>query len=126
MCINMSAFRLIALIAVMISVSGCGSQDDPVLCTEEYRTIAVEILGGELDNWRTIRLSTQDTFKLVTTFQNKYPILDDAFVRTLNQAEEQFQFQGILDDSVRVDEVYSISADACHIQYVSGSLRVSL
>lgn len=109
----------------MSSFTSC-STDEPSPCTEEFRTVGIEITGQTLDNWYTVRESTQDTFLIGTSFQNTYAVLDDNFQQTLANKEEDFTFHGVISDSVWVKEIFVISADACHINYVSGKLKVDL
>jgi len=113
------------LLVVVSALSSC-NDDEPNPCTEEFRTVGIEITGKTLDNWYTVRESTQDTFLIGTSFQNTYAVLDDNFQRTLANKQEDFAFHGVISDSVWVKEVFVISADACHINYISGKLKVVL
>jgi hypothetical protein len=116
---------------LVVGISALGflfscTKDDPLLCTDEFRTVGIQVVGKTLDGWYTIRESTQDTFRLGTKFQDTYAVLDDGFQPTLANSQEDFTFHGVIADSVWVKELFEISADECHISYVSGKLKVDL
>ena len=116
----------IALAIGALAISSCSTDDGPIACTEEFRTVGVEVTGKTLDDWYTVRVTTDDTFDIGTSFQNVYAVLDDNFQRTLEGKEEVFEFHGVIADSVWIKEPITIKADECHIEYVSGTLKVDL
>lgn len=104
-------------------------EDNQVFCTKEFRTISVTITGGELDDFYTLRKSTGDTIKYGledVPFTDTYPILDDGFQATIAKSEEIFDFFGLINAIIVVDEEYIISADECHINLVSGETEIDL
>lgn len=105
---------------------GCKTDDDGIACTQEFRTVGCEVIGKPLDRWYTVRNATDDTLNIGTKFENTYAVLDDNFQRTLQGKQDTFTFHGVISDSVWVKEPFVISADECHINYVSGKLRVEL
>ena len=101
--------------------------DDPILCTEEFRTVGLEITGAELDNFFTIRKETNDTLEIASEpFLSIYPVLDDNFQDELEGKEEEFIFLGFIGEEEVVRESFVIKADKCHIEKVSGPESVSL
>jgi hypothetical protein len=95
----------------------------------EFRSVQIKVIGSTLDDFYTIRLSTADTLRhdlLNPGETDYYTVLDDNFQSVLKDKTETFRFVGVLNASVVVDEAIVIQADACHINYVSGNLEVTL
>lgn len=118
-----------ALIGCTFVLFSCTKKDDQVACTMEFRSIQMKVIGSALDDFYTIRLSTADTLRhdsLNPGETDYYTVLDDNFQSILKHQTETFRFVGVLNASVVVDEAIVIQADACHINYVSGNLEVTL
>ncbi|MFN3529736.1 MAG: hypothetical protein ACK417_07425 [Bacteroidia bacterium] len=112
---------------VVLFFSGC--KDNEVACTMEFRYVSITIVGASLDSFHTQRLSTGDIILLgqESVFGDSiYPVLDDSYQQMLEGRVENFRFRGFIRDSLVVDELFVISADKCHIDYVSGRQRVEL
>jgi hypothetical protein len=96
----------------------------------EWRTIAIIVNGGTLDSYFTIRETTGDTIRLSRDNSppgtNYYPVLTDGYQPILQGRTENFRFKGFINDSLVVNELFVISADQCHINYVSGNTSVNL
>jgi len=110
----------------MVLVS-CVKKDDVLVCTMEFRTIQVRVIGAPLDDYYTIRMKTGDSFRVESLDSDQtefYPILDDNFQSILKGKTETFRFVGIRNDIEVVNEPIVIGADACHINYMSGNLVV--
>lgn len=115
----------LSLVFCSVLFVGCDNSN-PVLCTKEFRTVGVEVTGKTLNSWYTVREKNGDTLILNTSFQNIYGVLDDNFQKTLANKQETFIFHGVISDSVWIKEAIEIKADACHIEYVSGNLKINL
>ncbi|MBI1307608.1 MAG: hypothetical protein GC181_13480 [Bacteroidetes bacterium] len=122
----MTSLRLLLPAAFLWMQSGCFVDDGGTACTTEFRTVGIEVTGKTLDDWYTIRLSNNDTIRIGTQFENTYAVLDDNSQNLIAGREELFRFHGVIKDSIWVNEVITIKADECHIDYVSGNLKVSL
>lgn len=112
-----------------ISFFSCAKKNNQTICTLEFRTINLTVNGVMLNDYYTIRESTGDTIRNISgnvPDQNLYPILDDNAQHLFPNNTEKFRFIGVVSDSVAVNEIYSIKADQCHIEYVSGKLEVTL
>ena len=127
----------IALLMLALSFSSCellekllngeNDSDDPRICTEEFRTVGLEIIGGELDDFFTIRQSTMDTIQVdFPVLDSFYPVLDDSFQEELEGQVDEFEFVGFQEGEEVVREVFTIKADECHIEKVSGADSVTL
>jgi len=108
-----------------VSLSAC---DWGVSCTEEFRSVLIELTGGEPDDFYTLRSSTGDTLRFPNdgfgdTF---YTVIDDSWQEELQGSEEDFVFEAVVDGTVIVSETFVIEADLCHINKVSGAESASL
>ena len=124
--------RHVALLIIWITLlaAGCnGNDDQEVICSDEFKTIGVKVIGGRLDDFYTIRMATADTIRFTESGQyplsNWYPILDDSYQPLLEGTREDFIFAGIKNATEVVRQQFSIGADVCHIIKYSGPVEVS-
>lgn len=97
------------------------------VCTEEFRTITLEVLGDSLSDWKTIDVQANDTFKIESSFfQSYYPVLSDAELERVKNTSKSFYFIGYVGDSIVVKEPFLISGDHCHVSKVSGKSQIVL
>ena len=116
---------VIGLVLILLSCT----KHDEVACTMEFRSVQIKIIGEELSDFYTVRLSTNDTLQFEHFFtpnEGYYTVLDDSFQSQLQGKKEQFRFIGKINNDIVVDELFMIEADKCHINYVSGKLEVVL
>ena len=126
------------LSCLFLLFQSCSEKDKECsgVCTEEYRTIVVEIKDSEgqpvvLDSFKVVELRTGrdltiepgDTYMRERGF---YPIFSDRYAREYKQQELQIKFIGNIGGVEVVSEVYKVGADCCHIYYVSGDLELVL
>jgi hypothetical protein len=103
--------------------------DKGTACTEEFRTITISVTGGTLSKVYTVRQSTKDTIYSDQSgaFGNStYVVLDDAYHSRLKNQKDDFLFIGEVDGNLVIEEMFTIEADECHIQYVSGNTDIEL
>ncbi len=121
------SFFILIVVSILILIS-C-TKDEEVICTMEYRYISIDVKGGILDDFYTIRKYTGDTIrneKDNIIGSNSYIILSDNYQNKIKNKEEIFIFKGYITDSLVVNEQYVIKADECHINYVSGKKEINL
>lgn len=121
------SFFILMVVSILILIS-C-TKDEEVICTMEYRYISIDVKGGILDDFYTIRKYTGDTIrneKDNIIGSNSYIILSDNYQNKIKNKEEIFIFKGYITDSLVVNEQYVIKADECHINYVSGKKGINL
>ena len=121
------SFFILIVVSVLILIS-C-TKDEEVICTMEYRYISIDVKGGILDDFYTIRKYTGDTIrneKDNIIGNNSYIILSDNYQNKIKNKEEIFIFKGYITDSLVVNEQFIIKADECHIDYVSGNKEINL
>lgn len=122
---------LSSIFLLLFFASSCNSnKNEEVACTMEFRIISVEVVGAELTDYFTIRESSQDTLYLQEfnyEFFNSYPVLTDAqFSLLATNVVEDFRFVGFVDEELRVNELYRIGADRCHIFLEDGNTQINL
>ncbi len=109
-----------------VMVSTACRQQMNIACTEEFRTVAIEISGLTIDSFKRIRLSTNDTIKNDGfLYENFYPVLTDNYQKKLENQTDSFLFLAWKADSLWLQEPFVIKADYCHIEKVSGKEKVS-
>ena len=121
------SFFILIVVSILIIIS-C-TKDEEVICTMEYRYISIDVKGGILDDFYTIRKYTGDTIRYEKDNiigSNSYIILSDNYQNKIKNKEEIFIFKGYITDSLVVNEQYVIKADECHINYVSGKKEINL
>ena len=121
------SFFILIVVSILILIS-C-TKDEEVICTMEYRYISIDVKGGILDDFYTIRKYTGDTIrneKDNIIGNNSYIILSDNYQNKIKNKEEIFIFKGYITDSLVVNEQFIIKADECHIDYVSGKKEINL
>lgn len=121
------SFFILIVVSILI-VSSC-TKEEEVICTMEWRYISIDVKGGVLDNFYTIRKYTGDTIRYEKDNilgNNSYIILSDNYQNKIKNKEEIFIFKGYITDSLVVNEQYIIKADECHINYVSGKKEINL
>ena len=115
------------VVSILILIS-C-TKDEEVICTMEYRYISIDVKGGILDDFYTIRKYNGDTIRYEKDNiigNNSYIILSDNYQNKIKNKEEIFIFKGYITDSLVVNEQFIIKADECHIDYVSGKKEINL
>jgi len=126
----MKKFSLHIIIFFTILFISCAKEEEEeVICTMEWRYISIDVKGGVLDNFYTIRKYTGDTIRYEKDNiigNNSYIILSDNYQNKIKNKEEIFIFKGYITDSLVVNEQYVIKADECHINYVSGKKEINL
>ncbi|MEP1095630.1 MAG: hypothetical protein ABJG78_11005 [Cyclobacteriaceae bacterium] len=124
--------KWITIVFVTLVVQSCSNSDNDqsIVCTEEFRTVGVTIIGGQLNNFYTVRKTTNDTIRhnpiIGGSIADFYPILDDSYLPKLTKNEDTFTFHGFLDSQLLIKEDYVIKADQCHIELVSGRTEIEL
>ena len=121
------SFFILIVVSILILIS-C-TKDEEVICTMEYRYISIDVKGGILDDFYTIRKYTGDTIRYEKDNiigNNSYIILSDNYQNKIKNKEEIFIFKGYITDSLVVNEQFIIKADECHINYVSGKKEINL
>lgn len=115
-------------------VDGCNG-----ICTEEFRTITIEIKDAEgnpvaLDSFSVI--NTGNGNELGTSINNPefdyfrengtYPIFSDLYSQEFRQREITINFKGFIDETEVINENYEVGADCCHVYYISGERELQI
>ena len=122
----------IALIALLSLQLGCSEKKDvpQVMCTEEYRTVSLKIIGDTLTDFYTVRELTGETIQYNANgfkpFMNYYPVLEDSYQPVLVNSSERFTFKGFIGEELVVEVKYLIGAVFCHIYKLNGKDEVTI
>lgn len=119
-------YRVLILCFIIFSFSSC---NDDEACTEDFRTVIITVNGDPLSDAYTIRKDTEE--KLNFDHQNAlgaeaYIVVDDTYVEEMKNQTLDFIFVGELNGSKVVEEEFTIRADECHVEYVSGKTDVEI
>lgn len=122
--------RIWAVLLAGMLCYACSDEENDVICTDEFRTISVKLVGGDVDSFYTIRKATSDTIVYapdnVFLRDNFYPVLDDNYQQFIANSREVFIFE-VWNDGTRIlSEEYVIEADDCHIFLVEGRKEIDL
>ncbi|MCH5685840.1 hypothetical protein LWM68_17255 [Niabella sp. W65] len=108
------------------------------VCTEEFRSLMVQVVnsshaGVELDSFKVVRV--RDNKMIVDNVQWQQPagvsyqpgvylVYSDAYMDKTSVCGEDFEFRGYLKDKVVANKTYTIAHDCCHINLVSGDIKI--
>ena len=117
-------YRILVLLGLIFGFYSC---NDGEACTEDFRTVIITVSGDPLSEAYTIRKDTDE--KLNFNHQNalgaeSYIVVDDTYVEKMKNQTLDFLFVGVLSGTVVVEEEFTIRADECHVEYVSGNTDV--
>jgi hypothetical protein len=123
---SIASFTLIFTLLFVVLISFQCKKES--VCTMEFRTVSIQVVGEQLDDFFTIRNINGDTlrYELIAIDQGAYPVLDDNAMFFLKNKTENFTFIGILEGQKVVEENFIIKADDCHIEKMSGAVTVYL
>ena len=134
---------LIGLLIVLL-VSNCNDsdvEDEPdcadIACTQEYRTITVNVKDREgnavaLDRFSVVILPNEtditadwsDNEIELMAKNGVYPLFSDKYSNTYRNKQIEISFKGYLDDKQVLDANYTVGADCCHVFLVDGETNL--
>jgi len=102
-----------------------------VICTMMYAMVNVTVKTSndepvELQKVKTVRKSTGEILTYNSNAKGSYIVLDDSYVKSLQNQTDTFIFSGMLDGKEIVHEPFVIGADCCHVKKVSGRNAITL
>lgn len=123
-------------VGLILLLQSCAEKDKECngICSEEYRTIVVEIKDSEgepviLDEYKVVELSRGRDLTIrqddAVSMRGRgfYPLFSDLYAQEYRLREIQIKFTGYIEGEEVVREVYQVGADCCHVYYVSGDLE---
>ena len=135
----MKSFNTILFAGLFILFLSCSEKDKECsgICSEEYRTIVVEIKDSEgepviLDDYKVVEVSigrdltTRQDDAVSIRGRGFYPLFTDLYAQEFRQQQIQIKFTGFIDGVEVVSEVYTVGADCCHVYYVAGDLELEI
>lgn len=115
--------------AFLLGVLFTSCKDDDTACTMDFRTVVITVSGQNLNDVYTIRVDNEEklTFDQGNALGNEtYVVIDDSYVDKMKNQTLDFLFVGEVNGSVVVEEEFTIQADECHVEYVSGNTDVQI
>lgn len=125
--------KLYAFSLIISLVYGCSNttndrnlDDDNLICTQEFVTYTVEVLGDTLQDFYSVRTYNNDIIRIERFDLSNayYPILNDSYTNTLRNREEQIDFIAV-GKSKTIREPYIFTSDGCHIIKIKGKEKIS-
>lgn len=130
---------VLAMAIACLSAASCNTArkvtacPEDVVCTQLFAGINVYVTDANtapvlFDDFYTINTTTGETIRLEPNRggMGHYTVLDDSYRKKLQNRTDRFQFVGVKNNQRIVEELYTISADCCHISKVSGRDTVVL
>lgn len=131
----------LTIIFVSLLFQSCTNGDDAEkctgICTEEFRTITIEIKDPQgnpvaLDSFKVVNTAdgSELTMEIIDSeFQylrenGTYPIFSDLFSEEFRQREITVNFKGYIEEAEVVSSNYEVGADCCHVYYITGALEL--
>lgn len=102
-------------------------------CTEEFRSIVVEISGQsgsaiELDSIAVVRKSDNKTIVIdqqaIIPKIGRYILFSDSHINETSRCGEDFEFRGYKDKQPVVSRIFNIAHNCCHISLASGDTKI--
>jgi hypothetical protein len=130
--ISITVLCFIFLCSCNSETNDCGTE---LICTEEFRSIQVEIVDTDgnavlLDTYQTIQVIGQNLYDFSEDGffgdQGHYTVLTDAQLNSLQKEGEEFIFQGTINGLEVINESFTIGHDCCHISLLSGPEKITL
>lgn len=134
----MRFLKLLPVVAMlMFAFSSCRMCDkgdcSVVACTDDFRAVSITLTDAQgtpvtLTDYYTIRESTQENIRDngANTEDGRYNVLTDSYQPSLVNQQDRFTFVGIINGNEVVRETFTISADCCHIDYITGNREVTV
>ncbi len=123
----------ISMLSVLLLSANCQKKSvvkspcDDVACTMLFAMINVDVTDStgnsiKADDIYTVRLDNNDTIRSSqTTLSDKtLTIIDDGYVLKMRNSQHDFKFICIKNSKVVVNEPYTLGADCCHVNKISG------
>lgn len=129
--------KIISLLLLPVLYFSCKTEKG-VMCTQEYRTIAVSVRDAAakpilLSQYYVKKTSTNEIIDFsmedplmdsLNRLQGIYTLFTDGKMAMTSKTGTEFEFHGILDSTELVNEKYLIGNDACHVTLLSGKTDI--
>ncbi|HET8860374.1 hypothetical protein [Marivirga sp.] len=124
------AFSFISCEEEKVDADDC--QRELLLCTEEFKTILLEIVDSEgnpvvLDDFYTFydsRKKFEYEYNEAQAIEGIYPVITDAEIDELEREGTTLIFVGVKNGDNLVEHQMVIGHDCCHIQLIEGEANI--
>lgn len=127
------------LLFFLLLFQSCSQPDEKDcngICSQEYRTITVNIINEEaepvaLDSFKVTALKDgrdltlevdESSFQLMQK-TGTYPIFSDRHFYDYSRQQLDINFTGFIEGEEVLSEDYRVGADCCHVYYIAGELN---
>jgi hypothetical protein len=108
--------------------------DNGVMCTQEYRMLTISVKDSSsnpvlLTSSYIKKTSTGEILEFPDSTlrsQGMYVVCSDGNMQMTSGTGTEFEFYGILNKAIIVDEKYIIGNDQCHVHMISGKTNIIL
>lgn len=127
--------RILFILLAALSFQSCSTNDNNLVCTEEFVQITVEVAdaSGDLVEGVEIQITEKENDTVIPCDEylceefpdGSYVIMHDGFHGEISETGETFIVEGSK-DGLGFKEEYIFRSGECHIQKVSGPETVTL
>lgn len=102
------------------------------MCTEMFKMVTIRIHDAsgnpvKLDDYYTLHVASGEKAKITQGMDNGYyVVVDDSRRKDLQDRKAELKFIGTKDGKEVVNEAYTVTADCCHIEKISGKTEIVL
>ena len=133
----MKKFYSYFFLLLLIGCSGDKSDCADAFCTENFLTLTVFIKDTNdnpvsLDRFEVLiidsgiditRIVNESEFEIMKE-NGTYPLFGDEYQQSYANTEIQINFKGIINNQVIVNENFTVGADCCHVNLISGNINI--
>ncbi len=135
--------KIFGLFFVALLSLGCSDDDNGtkdcriVLCTEDFRTVAVSVKDGSgvvvpLDRFEVVNSATGEDITPVIDqremeqlrLEGSYPIFTDARSKEYRNKSLKVRFTGFISEKEVVRAEFVVGADCCHVKLLEGDPNI--
>jgi hypothetical protein len=126
---------------ILLPFLSCNNDDsddcNDVFCTQDFRTIVVSIQDSDsdpiaLDSFEVVIIGTgiditrnvnESEFEIMKQ-HGTYPLFGDEYQQSYANREVELNFKGIINNQIIVNKDFTVGANCCHINLVSGNTSI--
>lgn len=134
---TMKKFFTYIFLLLLLGCNGDKSDCADTFCTENFVTITVFINDTSdnpvaLDRFEVLiiesgiditRIVNESEFEIMKQY-GTYPLFGDEYQQSYVNTEVQVNFKGIINNQVIVNENFTVGADCCHVNLISGNTNI--
>jgi hypothetical protein len=133
----MKKFIIYIFLLLLLGCNNDKSDCADTFCTENFLTITVSIKDTNaipiaLDRFEVLVIeSGVDITRIVNDSEieimkqnGTYPLFGDEYQQSYANTQVQINFKGIINNQIIVNEDFTVGADCCHVNLISGNTNI--